>query len=87
VAAEQPSPSACPVDCPGCLEADESLAPGAAPLVGWPLVLAAAVTFLVPLSTALIGAVILRQSPHSQLLGGLAGLFVGMVLVRLVRPR
>jgi len=45
------------------------------------------VTFLVPLLTALIGAVILRQSPLSQLLGGLAGLFLGMLLVRLVRPR
>ena len=72
----------CHVDCPGCLESDPVPGSDSMPLAGWPLAGPAVLTFLVPLLFALTGAAILRTSPAGQLLGCIAGLTVGMFIVR-----
>jgi len=58
-----------------------TLEPG--PLVGAHFALFSILTFFLPLATALLGAWLADHSPVSQLLGGLSGLFAGMLVVRL----
>ena len=76
----------CHVDCPGCPESDPAPGPDSVPLAGWSLAGTAVLTFLVPLLFALTGAVVLRSSPAGQLVGCVAGLIIGMVIVRLLVP-
>ena len=83
---ERPPTYACPVDCPGCPESDPAPIPDSAPLAGWPLVGTALLTFLVPLLFALAGAVIIRTSAAGQLFGCVAGLIMGMAIVRSLVP-
>jgi hypothetical protein len=59
---------------------------------GWRLVLAAAGAFLSPLVQGILGAVVLPmlwKSPHSQVVGAVGGLAVGLVdswfLVRCIK--
>lgn len=56
------------------------------PLAGWSLAGTSLLIFLVPLLFALAGAVISRSGPAGQLLGCVAGLIFGMVIVRSVFP-
>ena len=81
---ESPRPPACPVECPGCPDSETASGPG--PIAGWSLAGTAVLTFLVPLMFAVAGAAILRTSSAGQLLGGIAGLTVGMVIVRMLVP-
>jgi hypothetical protein len=81
---QPPRPSACPADCPGCLETEVDPISSSVPLAGWPLVATSLLAFLVPLLFALGGAVVSRSSPARQLLGCVAGFIIGMVVVRLL---
>lgn len=74
--------TACYVDCRGCPESDPDPSPDSVPLAGWSLAGTAVLTFLVPLVFALTGAVILQTSPAGQLLGCVAGLVLGILVVR-----
>ena len=76
----------CHIDCPGCPESDPDPSLDSVPLAGWSLAGTAVLTFLVPLLFALTGAVVLRSSPAGQLVGCVAGLIIGMVIVRLLVP-
>lgn len=72
--------SSCPSTCQGCW-VKLGLIP-AEGLTGWRLVLAAAGAFLSPLIQAILGAVLLPlvwHSPHSQAVGALGGLALGLV--------
>lgn len=53
------------------------------PLVGRSLASHAALTFLLPLATAVTGAGLAYPSPRSQLIGGCLGLLAGMLIARL----
>ena len=73
----------CPAECPRCPANESETAAGqgrGAIVSGWPLVLAAATYFLLPLVLAFVGAVAGGARQVNQLLGGAAGLGAGMVL-------
>lgn len=83
----QPRPPACHFDCPGCPESEADPIPDSVPLAGWSLAGTSLLIFLVPLLFALAGAaVISRSNPAAQLLGCVAGLIFGVVIVRSVFP-
>lgn len=73
----------CPSECRGCEVETSQQGYGPGPLVGLHLALSSILTFLLPLVTTMVGAWWARQSPLSQLMGGLLGLFSGMLVVRL----
>ncbi|MBN2474432.1 MAG: hypothetical protein JXB62_07475 [Pirellulales bacterium] len=69
------------LDCPGCPGGgcavhDEA---AAVPPSGWRLGLVFTGLFLVPVVLAIAGAVAMRDSAAGQLVGGLAGLGLGLV--------
>jgi len=74
----------CPVGCAHCrAAADEPARQG--PLQGWALAAVAAGAFLVPLALAISGAMLapwLWAHSVSQLVGGTAGLILGMTGIR-----
>jgi hypothetical protein len=47
----------------------------------------AVLAFLLPLLLALVGSLLLIATPTGQLLGGVTGLALGMLLVRLIAVR
>ena len=73
----------CPAACGGCEEASTGPPVDPGPLTGSHLALYSVLTFLLPLVTAVTGAWWASYSPQLQLLGGLLGLFFGMLVVRL----
>lgn len=72
----------CPAECQGCGEVASSPVAAAGPLVGSSLAAHSLLTFVLPLILALVGAIWADAGPVSQLSGGVAGLFVGMLVVR-----
>jgi hypothetical protein len=82
LSAESPRHLACSVDCPGCPDAEPEPYQDPSCLAGWPLVGSAILIFLVPLVFSVVGAIIPRPHPLAQLFGSVAGLIVGMLIVR-----
>ena len=76
----------CPAECAGCPESGAEPATHEAPFQGWAMALASILVFLVPLATGVLGALAASSSPSSQLLGGVLGLFIGILGVRLCVP-
>ncbi len=64
---------------------------GDRPLIGWGMVGSSIMFFVLPLIFALVGAVILRSGPGLEVIGGVAGLVVGMttacLLARLINRK
>ncbi len=78
-------PSTCSTDCEKCpLSEWEQQQHDPAALAGWPLAVAAAAVFLLPLLLALAGAA-LANGALGQVAGGTTGLAIGIVLARLVQ--
>jgi hypothetical protein len=73
----------CPAECRGCAEPRSGYVLEPGPLSGSHLALYSILTFILPLVTAVVGAWWASYSPQTQLMGGLLGLFFGMVVVRL----
>ena len=73
---------ACAAGCRECPVAEPALDGPAAPYRGRSLVLLSLLTFMLPLVTAVAGAVLAAAGPLSELLGGAIGLAVGMLAVR-----
>jgi hypothetical protein len=75
----------CTSDCSRCTAAQaEGLGAGGAPS-GWRLVLPSACVFLLPLATAIVGAVLLRRSEMAQAAGGVAGFVIGAAMAVVLR--
>ena len=78
----RPHTAGCPAECPGCAVGRAEQISAAGPFAGRTLVLAATLTFLLPLICSVLGTWFAGGSPSSQLVGGLAGLVMGMLMAR-----
>lgn len=94
---DQPDP---PQGCSGCSAECSHRVPDPAPLpiessetpllTGWRFALVSFGFFLGPLALAILGAVVFRETPLTQLVGAVGGLLVGMLIslcaVRMTHP-
>ena len=80
-------PFNCPPSCSGCPRTDVGDASPVSTLEGASMAGGAVLAFLLPLILALVGSLILIATPTGQLLGGVTGLALGMLLVRLIAAR
>ena len=69
-------------NCPHCARSDDSQGESnsAGLLTGWQLGLASACVFLLPLIGALAGIAVFNRTEELQIVGGIAGLVVGLLL-------
>lgn len=71
--------ASCGTGCDVCRAGDDPK-PSSGGLVGWRLVVSAVAVFLVPLASALGGAVLAGGAEPAKLLGALCGLIVGLAI-------